>query len=43
MFAFAKRNNKAFYQIKKQTTFTQLNDNDKLCYGRNNNANQNQK
>ncbi len=31
-----------FIQIKSQTTFTQSNDNDKLCYGRNNNTNQNQ-
>lgn len=31
------------FSNQKQTTFTQSNDNDKLCYGRNNNANQNQK
>lgn len=39
---YAKSNNKIFIQIKSQTTFTQSNDNDKLCYGRNNNTNQNQ-
>ncbi len=39
---YAESNNKIFIQIKSQTTFTQSNDNDKLCYGRNNNTNQNQ-